>query len=169
MAAGHEPPFVQEFRDIAEGTKPMPTTDARRQHYVPSFLLARWATPKNRKGSLVSLAVAGKTAARKPGNVALEKDLYTIDKHAASVNLVFEAFLAIVECHAADPIKRLATAPQPITDDDRATIAYLLALQQPHATGARAAPPGRRSGRRAGAARVLPGPDRGCRPVPHDE
>src|SRR4051794_20383539 len=110
MAAHHEPPFIQEFRDIAEGSKPMPTTDARKQHYVPSFVLARWATPQTRRPPLGPPAVpTGNAATRQPGKVALEKDSYTIDKPAASVNLVFEAFLAIVEKHTLDPIKRLAT------------------------------------------------------------
>lgn len=109
----------------------MPSTAARKQHYVPSFLLARWASPQNRDGALWALTVgSGDVAKRKPGKVALQKDLYTLDKGTASINLVIEAFLGIVEEHAADAIKRVAAAPQNISDDDRWTIAYFLAIQQ---------------------------------------
>jgi len=58
------------------------------------------------------------------------KDLYTLDKQTAQVNLVIEAFLGIIEQHAADPIKRLSAAPAGISDDDRWTIAFFLAIQQ---------------------------------------
>ena len=109
----------------------MPDTQARNQHYVPSFLLARWATPQTRDGRLFSLMVAsGDVTQRKPGKVALLRDLYTLDRFEKSVNLVIEAFLGVIEGYAADPIKRLGAAPAAICDDDRATIAFFLALQQ---------------------------------------
>ncbi len=109
----------------------MPQTQARDQHYVPSFLLARWATPPKRKGTLYELAVAtGKVKATKPGNVSWQRDLYTVDKAANSSVLIVEAFLAIIEDCTADPIKNLSTLPTSISDEDRATIAFFLALQQ---------------------------------------
>ena len=109
----------------------MPDAQARNQHYVPSFLLARWAMPQTRNGRLFSLTVAsGDVIEGKPGKVALERDLYTLDKHEKSINLVIEAFLGVIEGHAAEPIKRLGTAPEAISDDDRATIAFFIALQQ---------------------------------------
>jgi hypothetical protein len=58
VAALPDPPFLQHLRDIAEGKKRMPDAQARNQHYVPSFLLARWATPQTRDGRLFSLTVA---------------------------------------------------------------------------------------------------------------
>ena len=131
MTGDREPPFVQHLREIAEGKKSLPGAMARKQHYVPSFLLARWATPQNRDGALWALTVGtGDVARRKPGKVALQKDLYTLDKGTMSINLVIEAFLGIIEQHAADAIKRVAAAPQTISDDDRWTIAYFLAIQQ---------------------------------------
>ncbi|TML00268.1 MAG: DUF4238 domain-containing protein [Actinobacteria bacterium] len=131
VAAVPNPPFLQHLRDIAAGTKRLPDTLARNQHYVPSFLLARWATPQTRECKLFALTVAsGEVAQRKPGEVALQKDLYTLDKHEKSVNLVIEAFLSVIEGYAADPIKRLGAVPAAISDDDRATIAFFIALQQ---------------------------------------
>lgn len=122
---------MQHLREIAEGKKALPDAAARKQHYVPSFLLALWATPPKRDGALWALAVdTGDVKKGKPGKVALQKDLYTLDKDAGSINLVIEAFLGIVEQHAADAIKRLAAAPESLSDDDRWTIAYFLAIQQ---------------------------------------
>jgi hypothetical protein len=98
---------------------------------VPSFLLARWATPQAREGRLFSLNVtSGKVTEQKPGNVALEKDLCTLNRDAKTIDLVIEAFLSLIEGHASDPIKRLGAAPSAVSDDDRATIAFFLALQQ---------------------------------------
>lgn len=131
MAADAEPLFVRHLLEIAEGKKSLPVAAARKQHYVPSFLLARWATPQNRDGALCALTVGtGDVAKRKPGKVALQKDLYTLDKGTESINLVIEAFLGIVERHAAHAIKRVAAAPQTVSDNDRWTIAYFLAIQQ---------------------------------------
>jgi hypothetical protein len=131
MAVGAEPLFVGHLREIAEGTKSLPDAAARKQHYVPSFLLALWATPRKRGGTLWALAVdTGEVDKRKPGKLALEKDLYTLDKEATKVNLVIEAFLGVIEQHAAEAIKRLTGAPAGVSDEDRWTIAYFLAIQQ---------------------------------------
>ena len=131
IAVDPEPPFVQHLRNIAKGKKSLPDAAARKQHYVPSFLLALWATPQKRAGALWALTVGtGDVEQRKPGKVALETDLYTLDKEAAKVSLVIEAFLGIVEQYAADAIKRLAAAPQSISNNDRWTVAYFLAIQQ---------------------------------------
>jgi uncharacterized protein DUF4238 len=82
-------------------------------------------------GGLFSLEVAsGKVTHQKPGTVALRKDLYTLNRDAKAVDLVIEAFLGVIEGHAADPIKRLGAAPAAVSDGDRATIAFFLALQQ---------------------------------------
>ena len=131
MSSAFEPPFLARLREIAEGKRPMPQIDARNQHYVPSFLLARWAMPPKRKGRLYELLVAtGDVKATKPGKVSLQRDLYTVDKEANKSVLIVEAFLGIIEDCAADPIKNLATLPPDISDDDRATIAFFAVIQQ---------------------------------------
>ena len=103
---------MRHLRDIASGSKQLPNTQARKHHYVPSFLLARWATPQARDGRLFSLEVtSGERSQAKPGNVALDKDLYTLDGEAKTADLAIEAFLSAIEGHASDPIKRLGAAP----------------------------------------------------------
>src|SRR4051812_43168731 len=110
-----EPPLFKHLREIADGTRPRPETKARRHHYVPSFLLARWAAPPKRDGALVGLDVAtGDAYTTTPDKSAFEKDLYAqlaSSDGATGPHLVFEAFLSIVEGYAADPLKQLAAAP----------------------------------------------------------
>jgi hypothetical protein len=131
VAAIPHPPFIQHLREMTSGAKKLPETQARKHHYVPSFLLARWAMPQARDGRLFSLEVSsGKVTQQKPGKVALKKDLYTLDRYAKTVDLAIEAFLSVIEGHASDPIKRPGAAPGALSDDDRATIAFFLALQQ---------------------------------------
>jgi hypothetical protein len=126
-----EPPFVRHLRELVEAGAPLRQTDARRHHYVPSFLLARWATPQRRKGKLATLAVAtGHTAMTKPDNVALVPELYTLNADGGGLDRKIETFMSVIEQYAADPIKRLGAAPEGITDEDRWTVAFFLALQQ---------------------------------------
>lgn len=129
-----EPPLFKHLREIAEGKRPKPATNARRHHYVPSFLLARWALPARREGTMFALDVTtGKPAKTTPDASAFEKDLYAQPGPTGDPNdpeLVFEAFLSIVEGYAADPLKKLATRPSTLGDEDRATLAYFIAVQQ---------------------------------------
>jgi hypothetical protein len=126
-----EPPFVRHLRELVEAGAPLPQTDARRHHYVPSFLLARWATPQRRKGKLATLAVAtGHTAMTKPDRVALVPELYTLNADGGGLDRKIETYMSVIEQYAADPIKRLGAAPEGITDEDRWTVAFFLALQQ---------------------------------------
>jgi hypothetical protein len=131
MSACDEPIYLRQLRDIALGKAPKLSADAIKQHYVPSFLLARWATPQNRRGKLTQLNVtSGMVESRKAGNVATEPELYTIDANTPSPNRSIEALLGLFETNAADPIKNLATLPTTISDNDRLTIAMFLAFQQ---------------------------------------
>ena len=116
--------------EIAQGKRPMPTTLARRHHYVPCLLLAQWARPPNRNGLLYELTLdAGVVTETKPDGVAWERDLYAIGD-PASPDLVIEALLATVEGYAVDPLRGLATCPASLTSEDRYVVALFLALQQ---------------------------------------
>jgi len=131
MADPREPPYLRQLRAIALGDAPKLSADAIKQHYVPSFLIARWATPQNRKGTLTQLNVTSAViASRKAGKVATEPELYTIDADTPSPDRSIEGLLGLFETNAADPIKNLASIPTTISDDDRLTIAMFLAFQQ---------------------------------------
>jgi hypothetical protein len=126
-----EPDFVRHLRELIEAGAPLPQTDARRHHYVPSFLLARWATPQKREGKLTALTVArGSTDSTKPDKVAFVRELYSLTGSGGVLDRKIETFMSVIEQYAADPIKRLGEAPQRISEEDRWTVAFFLALQQ---------------------------------------
>ena len=126
-----EPDFVRHLRELVEAGAPLPQTDARRHHYVPSFLLARWATPQKREGNLTALTVAtGSTDSTKPDKVAFMRELYSLTGNDGVLDRKIETFTSVIEQAAADPIKRLGEAPQRISEEDRWTVAFFLALQQ---------------------------------------
>ena len=126
-----EPDFVRHLRELVEAGAPLPQTDARRHHYVPSFLLARWATPQKREGELTALTAAtGSTDSTKPDKVAFVRELYSLTGKDGVLDRKIETFMSVIEQYAADPIKRLGEAPQRISEEDRWTVAFFLALQQ---------------------------------------
>lgn len=126
-----EPDFVRHLRELVEAGARLPQTDARRHHYVLSFLLARWATPQKREGKLTALTVAtGSTDSTKPDKVAFLRELYSLTGNDGVLDRKIETFMSVIEQYAADPITRLGEAPQRISEEDRWTVAFFLALQQ---------------------------------------
>jgi hypothetical protein len=125
-----EPDFVRYLRELVEAGAPLPQTDARRHHYVPSFLLARWATPQKREGKLAALSVAtGSTTSTKPDKVAFEPELYSLTGDDEVLDRRIETFMSVIERYAAAPIKRLGEAPASTSEEDRWTVAFFIALQ----------------------------------------
>jgi Protein of unknown function (DUF4238) len=127
----YEIPLFRHLREIADGTRPKPETSARRHHYVPSFLLARWARPQKRDGELFELLVPGGRPRRTtPDQSAFKRDLYAQDVGTTSPDLTVEGFLSIIEGYSAQPLKDLAQLPPSISDEDRATLAFFIAYQE---------------------------------------
>jgi hypothetical protein len=120
-----------ELRGIAEGRSAFPETKARKHHFVPAFALAQFATPaEHRKGKLFQLEVnTGRPQRTTPNDAAFEIELYTYGDDSGRVNHM-EAFLSIVEKHAARALRTLREHPGDLSPEDRQTIAYFLALQE---------------------------------------
>jgi hypothetical protein len=125
-----EGPLVQELREIAEGRSPWPPTQARRHHFVPAFLLARFATPgRQRKGFIFQLDTkSGKPQRTTPNDTAFGDELYAQDTDDGPDRTI-EAFLSVVEKHGARALQRLVDDPYGLSYEDRQTISYLLAFQ----------------------------------------
>jgi hypothetical protein len=126
-----EGPLAEELREIADGRRAIPPTTARRHHFVPAFVLARFATPATRKGWLFQLDTkSGKPQRTTPDSTAFEKDLYSPGDDDSSVGFQVEALFSIVERHASAAIRRLIESPQaPLSIEDRQTLSYFLAFQ----------------------------------------
>jgi uncharacterized protein DUF4238 len=117
-------PLAQELAEIGDGKQAFPTTTARRHHFVPAFLLARFAEPATRKGFLFQLDVAtGKPQRTTPDSTAYEDYLYATGPDDDR-ELVMEVFFSIVEKHAAAAVDRLLKDPIALTDEDRQTLSY---------------------------------------------
>jgi Protein of unknown function (DUF4238) len=124
-----EGPLARELREISEGERDFPATTARRHHFVPAFSLANFAEPRTRKGFLFQLETAtGKPQKTTPNSTAFERDLYTSETKEGR-ELVVEAFLSVVEKHAAPALRRLIERPLEGSAEDRQTISYFLAFQ----------------------------------------
>src|ERR1700721_2779820 len=96
-----EGPLVSHPREIAEGERAFPSTTARRHHFVPSFALARFATPPKREGVLFAMDTAsGKPDKTTPDHSAFVEELYSQETEAGTDRWL-EAFLAVVENYAA--------------------------------------------------------------------
>jgi hypothetical protein len=116
--------------EIAEGKRDFPETRARRHHYVPAFLLAKFADPVgDRRGWIYQLDTStGKPQKTTPNSACFERDLYGQTVEDGRDNAI-EAFFSIVEKHAAPAIERLIADPLKLTAEDRETLSYFLALQ----------------------------------------
>lgn len=124
-----EGPLLRHLREIAEGSRTLPSTPARRHHFVPSFSLARFAKPQKRDGTLFQLDVAsGRPSRTTPDKSAFVEELYSFDTDDGP-DRSLEAFLAVVENYAAPAIAKLLERPLDLTSKDRQTIAYYLAFQ----------------------------------------
>lgn len=124
-----EGPLVRHLIEIGNGSRPVPTTPARRHHFVPSFSLARFAKPRKRDGTLAQLDTAnGQPGKTTPDESAYVEELYSQDTEDGP-DRTLEAFLAVVENYAAPAIGRLLERPLDLTPKDRQTISYYLAFQ----------------------------------------
>jgi len=130
MHAPVEGPLARELRDIADGNRDFPETTARRHHYVPAFLLARFADPVgDRRGWMYQLDTStGKPQKTTPNSACFERDLYSQTVGDGRDNTI-EALFSIVEKHAASAIERLIADPLKLTAEDRETLSYFLAFQ----------------------------------------
>jgi hypothetical protein len=120
-------PLWQELAAIAFEGKPWPTSRAKRQHFVPRFLLAGFIA--RGKDRLVQLDLSsGRTVAVQPHLAASRRRFYDLPEAAAGERGDFEAWLALIESHSAGALSRLLDNPRELSHPDRATLSLFLAL-----------------------------------------
>ncbi len=125
-----EGPLVKHLREIAEGKRPVPTTKARRHHFVPSFALSKFATPQKRDGVLFQLDTkSGQPKKTTPEKSCFVEELYTQEDETGTQDRVLEAFFSVVENYAAQAFERFLGDPTKLSDADRQTLAYYLSFQ----------------------------------------
>jgi Protein of unknown function (DUF4238) len=134
-------PLFEHLDDIADGRRPMPQSDAVYQHYVPQLHLRGFSpNPRPAKNALIwrldkeTGVIEQKRVARVGGDERFNRVKGPDDKYTN----VMEAWLGVVEHHAAPALERLAVATSRPSYPDRITLAFYLAMQEmrtPHGLG----------------------------------
>ena len=120
--------LFRQLRLMASGELPKPTTEAIRHHFVPQLLLRRFSPRRERIWQLDT--GNGRTDDQRIDRAASKRRLYEFKDEDGEPNADTEAWLAMIERHAAPALRRMEN-PGPIlglADWDRATIAFFLAL-----------------------------------------
>lgn len=128
-------PLLTELEALSSGTRSWPDSEkTKRHHYIPAFVLRNFESKQ--VGGLVRLDLkTGRTTRLGARDAAVEKSLYRVrGGNSASHNRV-EAFLSVVENHAAPAVQRLVSDPSAMKSEDRLTIAIFVALQEQRSPG----------------------------------
>jgi hypothetical protein len=111
-------------------------SEAKRHHFVPRFVLARFARRTDRGDVLFQLNVDSGTPNRiRPEDAASRRHFYRFDYEGRPSNRV-EGFLSVVESHAAPALIRLLERPEALQAADRATLSFFFALLDARTPGA---------------------------------
>ncbi|HLE99707.1 MAG TPA: DUF4238 domain-containing protein [Gaiellaceae bacterium] len=103
---------------------------AKRQHFVPQMLLREFCREKDGKDWIFQLDItSGQVLRVSPQRAASRRHLYTVVEEDGSRSNQNEGYLALVESHAATALRRFLSDPLGLTDADRATLAFFVALQ----------------------------------------
>lgn len=105
--------------------------EAKRQHFVPRFLLRGFAEARNHKEYVFQMETTSRKAPMRVNvlRAASRHRLYTAlgdDDKPSNRN---EGYLALLEQHAAPALRHLMEEPETLSAGERATIAFLVALQ----------------------------------------
>ena len=126
-------PLFEHLTDIIEGRRSMPESQAVYQHYVPQLHLRGFsANPRPAKNALTwrldktTGLIEEKRVARVGGDKKFNRVKDPDDKYTNAV----EAWLGIVEHHAAPALERLGASTTRPSYPDRITTAFYLALQE---------------------------------------
>ena len=128
--AFRESPLFQELeRQAAAGEWESFESEAKRQHFIPRFLLSRFAQNDDSREFLFQLDVSsGRPNRIAPAQAASRRYFYAIlDEEGQRTNRV-EGFLAVAESYAAPALDRLLDDPGALVPGDRATLSFFFAL-----------------------------------------
>ncbi len=119
-------PLMQELTDVFEsGEFNRFDADAKRQHFVPRFLLGHFAVQLGESELLYQLDVATGVALRvKSSEAASRRYFYALLDEEGNRNNRIEGFLSRVEAHAADALDRYADGPHRGRAHARARLAF---------------------------------------------
>lgn len=129
-AAYRNSPLFQQLEAFATGGWTLPDSRARRHHYNPRLIVRRFVGRAN-DGSqqLYRLDVRTGTPKRTSvDNAGSELRYYRFTDDEGRPHNRVEAFFSVVETHAAEALTRLLAVPHALSEPDRATLSFFLAL-----------------------------------------
>jgi len=122
--AFNETPYAQTLMQIELGLKPWPEPDAKRHHFIPRFLLNRFAKADER---LVQLdKTSSKPQSILANKAASRQRFYTFADDEGNRSSVLEGIFGMAEDDAAPALLRLEENGK-LSDHDRASISLFLA------------------------------------------
>jgi hypothetical protein len=126
-------PLTAAFMEMAEtgDFSRLDKNQAKRQHFVPQLLLRGFSHPFNDKPYVFQMETGSRRAPRRVDvrAAASRHRLYAVPDEAGELSNRNEGYLALVEDHAAQALRRLLDDPKSLSPGDRATIAMFVALQ----------------------------------------
>jgi Protein of unknown function (DUF4238) len=115
---------THDFRRLDKG-------NVKRQHFVPQLLLRGFSRRHKGTETVFQMETSSRRAPlRVPIRTAASRHrLYTIANEDGEPSNRHEGYLALVESHAAPALRRFLEDPRALSPGDRATLAFLFALQ----------------------------------------
>jgi Protein of unknown function (DUF4238) len=112
---------------VIEGRRPVPDSSAKRHHLVSRFLLRGFV--HHRPDRLFQLHVrTGKPNRITVDGAASRRRFYAVTEDDGTVHNRVEAYLALVETHAAPALRQLLDDPSLLGRTERATLSFFFAL-----------------------------------------
>jgi hypothetical protein len=104
---------------------------AKRHHFVPQFLLRGFAETRTGKDALWQMNTRSRRAPIRVdiGTAASRRRYYAVPDEDGTLSNRNEGYLALVEEHAAPALRHLVEEPETLSQGERATIAFFVALQ----------------------------------------
>ena len=129
--AFRQSPLITELEEVAKsGDFSSFDSEAKRQHFVPRFLLGRFAEKVGRKKFIYQLDTETGDARRvETKDAAAKRYFYALLDDEGNRNNRIEGFLSRVESHAANALREFLADPFALAPGDRATLSLFFALQ----------------------------------------
>jgi len=117
---------------LVGGTKPLPTSDAERHHYVAQFQLTKFRG----KGRLYQFDKKdGSCEVVTPKKAATSSNLYTVESTTGEHDGIVEGLFSVAEGFAAPALKKFLAEPSALSDRDRGDLAFLVTIQEQRVPG----------------------------------
>jgi hypothetical protein len=120
-------PLYQEMLEVISGRRPLEDSRAKRQHFIPQFLLRHFAGPDEARLAQLETS-SGRPCLVTVHEAASRRNFYRVVSKDGTRHNRVEAGLARVEHHAAPVIQKLFTGFTDVTAADQATLSHFLAL-----------------------------------------